>query len=72
LSHATFVCSPSQVDPGLYRGVITDDDNAALVGRNQARADRARAALGTRYLCHPANRLQRPTRPIPSLLLRRA
>lgn len=38
---------------------ITDADLRALDLRNKARARQLREAMGTRHLCHPANRVQR-------------
>lgn len=40
-------------------GVIDDAELKALRERNEARAKAAREALGTRYLLHPTNRVQR-------------
>lgn len=41
------------------KGVITDEAIQALRTRNQARADAAIQAMGTGYVCHPANRIER-------------
>lgn len=38
---------------------MTDEQLKELRQRNERRAAKARAALGTRWLCHPANRVQR-------------
>lgn len=37
----------------------TDDALASMAARNQARAEIVKRVMGTKYLCHPVNRVQR-------------
>lgn len=47
------------VDAFQAESILTDDKMLALRQRNERRAAKARAALGTRWLLHPANRVRR-------------
>lgn len=38
---------------------MTDEQLKELRQRNERRSVKARAALGTRWLCHPANQVKR-------------
>lgn len=38
---------------------MTNEQLAELRQRNERRAAKARAAMGTRWLCHPANQVKR-------------
>ena len=46
-----------------YGNAFTETDLENLRIRNEARAKRAAAALGTTYLLHPANKVKRVDRP---------
>ena len=39
--------------------IFTDEYQLALRKRNQERAEAAKVALGTVYLCHPVNHIKR-------------
>ena len=41
------------------KGLYSDDELRELMERNEQRAQAMREAMGTRYLCHETNRVQR-------------